>query len=163
MSLKITTKRGDDGLTDAWTKKCIRVEKSDTRIQLIGKIDLAKSYFGLIDYEGLAEIEQTLNRLMGDIMSFNTTNLISEDDITKIEKRIESLQNNLEKLNGWFEFSSCGKNASFALICRATFREAESIYWHLRRKEPITNQNIGIYLNRLSDLFFLIALKIKKS
>jgi len=168
--MKIYTKSGDKGKTSLLSGE--RVEKFDIRINAYGTIDELNSFTGLLI---ASEIEQRhkvfLNKIQhilfnaGTLLAvrkevkFNLPELTNEN-IELIEKEIDILTNELPPLK---EFILPGGNtsASVSHICRSVCRRAERLTIELSQKEKVDDKII-IFLNRLSDYFFVLARKILK-
>ncbi|MEM2054370.1 MAG: ATP:cob(I)alamin adenosyltransferase [Candidatus Anstonellales archaeon] len=145
----ITTRTGDSGFTSIMNR---RVRKTDPTIKLIGKIDELVSIIGyvksMILYDEMDELQELLKNLLN--------NLAYEKDIDRhmielLDRKIESLETSIGvKLEKFVKPK--GKSALVHYI-RALVRETEIVAWE-------TNfTNISIFMNRLSDYIFLLALK----
>ncbi|MEM1893952.1 MAG: ATP:cob(I)alamin adenosyltransferase [Candidatus Anstonellales archaeon] len=136
----ITTRTGDSGFTSIMNR---RVRKTDPTIKLIGKIDELVSIIGYVN-----ELQELLKNLLN--------NLAYEKDIDRhmielLDRKIESLEIGIGiKLEKFVKPK--GKSALVHYL-RTLVRETEIVAWE-------TNfTNISIFMNRLSDYIFLLALK----
>ena len=154
---KIYTKTGDDGMTSIANN--IRVNKISPLIYAIGDIDEANSAIGLIDGLGNQDIfDQIQNDLfdLGADLAGSEKIKITQSHIDKIEKYIDGTNALLKPLNS---FVLPTGQIHFA---RTIVRKAERSVWlaisiHEFNDEMKFNQLIPIYLNRLSDLLFVMA------
>ena len=80
---------------------------------------------------------------------------VSETDITALEALIDECQQDLAPLNS-FILPGGGKVSGFLHQCRTVCRRAERIVLQLSREEDISPWPLK-YLNRLSDLFFVLS------
>lgn len=157
---KIITRTGDDGTTGLSDGS--RVAKDDARIETIGDVDELNSLMGLLlTYDipqpcrsYLGRIQHELFDLGGELSRPGHT-LITADMVERLEKDIELLNESLPPLK---EFVLPGGNAAAAVchVVRTVCRRAERRTVTLARQSQL-NDHLQIYLNRLSDLLFVIA------
>ena len=148
---KIYTKTGDDGTTSLANNR--REKKDSPLIISIGAIDEANSSIGLIpkdnNYEIFDQIQNDLFDLGADLSGSNTIK-ITQEYIDRLELYIDGTNALLKPLN------------SFVLptgpihFARTIVRKAELKIWWAMEYEDI-NKLIPVYLNRLSDLLFVLA------
>jgi len=162
--LKIYTKTGDDGTTGL--QGGTRISKSDLRIQAYGAVDEVNSVLGIILTQSLdSDIKSLLTQIQNEL--FVAGSDLSNPDLSNQKTRItESMILNLESHIDRFEselaplanFILPGGNtvAAFLHLARTMTRRAETILVELSKKEKINN-SCQKYLNRLSDLFFVMA------
>ncbi len=172
--MKIYTRTGDNGETSLFNG--IRVKKNNKRIITYGTIDEVNSHIGVLLYyirqdERLKDIEdllfKTQNQLFilgsdlanPDIKS-NDYPRINNEDVIYIEKTIDKLEETLEPLKS-FILPGGSIEASYCHIIRTVVRRAEVNITSLFIDGDI-NKNCLIYLNRLSDLFFILSRVINK-
>ena len=174
---KVYTRRGDSGKTDLIDQK--KVIKSDIRIDCYGEIDELNSSLGfcisLIDTESEfngKEITVKLKRIqnslfnLGTILAISDTSLldkfpkINEKDIANLESEIDFYNKDLSNLESFILPSGCLIGAYFH-ICRTTCRRAERRCVALSEVAEI-DLNALKYLNRLSDLFFVLSRWVNK-
>ncbi len=166
--MKIYTKTGDKGETSLFNGK--RVKKDNIRIDSYGTVDELNSFIGLAMTEVkspevnklLSEIQNTLFTCGSDLatpLEYKngrfTIPRISEEDYKKLENWIDFFSDKLEELRN-FILPGGSKGASVLHVCRTVCRKAERLVVTLQGTEEI-NGNIVIFLNRLSDLFFVLA------
>ncbi|MCK9610801.1 MAG: cob(I)yrinic acid a,c-diamide adenosyltransferase [Candidatus Cloacimonas sp.] len=160
--MSIITKSGDSGKTSLYSGE--RVYKDDLRVEAYGTLDELNAWIGecrnyLSDQrqkENLLEIQKTLFRCMGQLATKNGTfpDPITNKDVDNITELVYSLEKNLH-LKGFV--LPGGNSVSAKLdICRTVARRAERKIIALSRKEKIAPELI-IYVNRLSDFFFVLA------
>ena len=168
MSKKIYTKTGDDGTTSLLGGT--KVPKDDWRLDAYGTVDELNTFVGMLSdlmtlefrlfknsLEQLDKIQNTLF-VIGSCLSYDQLGKIrldlkqiSQVEITELENWIDEMDSELPELKnfiipgGDIVISNCH-------ICRTVSRRAE------RRCVPAQQYPlIQIYLNRLSDYFFILA------
>ena len=165
--MKIYTKTGDEGKTSLFDNT--RVWKSDERIRSYGAVDELNSSIGIaLSLESDQEIKDILIRIQNDLfivgsdlanpnMSDKKIRTTSEM-ITFLEQKIDVLEPSLESLTS-FILPGGTLLASIIHLSRTISRRAETHVVKLSKNEEI-NKNAMIYLNRLSDLMFVLARSI---
>lgn len=164
--MKIYTKTGDKGETGLFGGD--RVAKDAPRIEAYGTVDELNSLVGVIRAlrpnrkidRVLEKIQSDLFVLGADLATRETTKRsliprISLSQITSLEKTIDSLQSSLRPLKA-FILPGGTVVASHLHYARTICRRAERSTVRLSRTEDI-NENALVYLNRLSDLLFVLA------
>lgn len=167
--MKIYTKTGDKG--DTGLIDGSRILKSDLRIMAYGEVDEANSHIGLTiskikgnsifdDLEKiLLEIQHDLFVLGAELANPQNTKddkmLLKKEMITNIESYIDKLESELAPIS-YFILPGGTVESSLLHICRTVVRRAERTAVALSREQKI-NQDILMYLNRLSDLLFVLA------
>lgn len=167
--MKIYTKTGDKG--DTGLIDGSRISKSDLRIIAYGEVDEANSHIGLIisNFEKnsifddvkkiLLNVQQDLFVLGAELANPNTLKddnmLVKREMISTIEKYIDNFDSELAPISN-FILPGGSIESSLLHICRTVVRRAETSAVALA-KEQIINQEILTYLNRISDLFFVLA------
>ena len=166
--MKIYTKTGDKGETSLFGGE--RVSKKSDRIEAYGTVDELNSFIGLAITEVydsdvkdlLLKIQNQLFIVGSDLATPNNskTSKLKIQRVTPkfykdIEKEIDHFDAQLESLKN-FILPGGSKSASLLHVCRTITRRAE------RRVVALNNtvkagSNIIIFLNRLSDLFFVLA------
>jgi cob(I)alamin adenosyltransferase len=171
---KIYTKIGDGGMTHIGDSSLVR--KDDLRIESIGDVDELNSMIGLVRHSvvdesdlegGLSMVQNDLFDLGADLCRPLEENeqqkkylRIRKHNIEKLEKLIDSHNSHLKPLNS-FVLPGGTIQASYLHVARSVCRRAERRVWALARREKI-NDNIAVYLNRLADLFFVLARYMNK-
>ncbi len=164
--MKIYTKTGDGGSTSLLGGE--RVSKSSLRINAYGTVDELNSFIGLALHEVkedsiravLSKIQNQLFVVGSDLASPETEKKIKIERVPKefsekIEKVVDKYESELEQLKN-FILPDGSRGAAILHICRTIARRAEREVVALNSTEKI-NQNIIIFLNRISDLFFVLA------
>ncbi|MBC8516117.1 MAG: cob(I)yrinic acid a,c-diamide adenosyltransferase [Nitrosopumilus sp.] len=167
--MKIYTKTGDDGNTGLQGN--FRIAKSHPRIVSYGTVDEANAALGIVLTNSLdedvgkilTEIQNDLFLVGADLSNPNLNdvkNRVSLDMIEKLEKYIDKFELELPPLTN---FILPGGDLSAAQLhyVRTVVRRAESQTVLLSEKDEI-NSNCIKYLNRLSDLFFVMGRLINK-
>lgn len=164
--MKIYTRTGDKGDTSLFGGQ--RVPKDALRIEAYGNVDELNSVIGMIRSENSnAEIDRILadvqNRLFDVGADLATPRTITKDKVTRIEARhalqlekaIDQLEVQLKPLRSFILPGGLPVAAKLH-FARTVCRRAERSVIRLSRNEDI-GEGITIYLNRLSDLLFVIA------
>lgn len=156
---KIVTKTGDNGTTGLGDGS--RVTKDDVIIEAIGNIDELNCIMGLIiqcplkwfDFGTLEDIQHRLFDLGGEL-SMPSTNIIDKSDVEYLENLIILYNKNLSPLEN-FILPGGSPAAAYIHLARAVCRRAERSLVKIDSKTR--NPETLKYLNRLSDLLFIIA------
>ena len=164
--MKIYTKTGDKGDTSLFGGQ--RVPKDALRIETYGTVDELNSVLGIVRGENkdseinkvLAQVQEQLFELGADLAtprSVKTKNVrrIDPKDAHHLEKIIDSLEVHLKPLKR-FILPGGAPVAARIHFARTVCRRAERSVVRLSRNEDI-GEDITIYLNRLSDLLFVLA------
>ena len=158
---KIYTRTGDDGSTGLGTGE--RVPKEQARVEAYGTVDELNSVIGVVlASTGLPEpvvaclttVQHELFDLGGELC-IPGSEAITADAVSRLETVLDEINAGLPALK---EFILPG-GASAAAAChlaRAVCRRAERRAWSLAREEAVNEHSLK-YLNRLSDLLFVIA------
>ncbi|MGB4965613.1 MAG: cob(I)yrinic acid a,c-diamide adenosyltransferase [Microgenomates group bacterium] len=162
--MSIYTKTGDKGETSLFGKT--RVSKSDPTINACGTIDELESFIGLVisklssteDKELLTEIQTNLYKIMGYLVGARKGEMVTLSDVKALEKRIDTIQDRVPKLTR-FILPQGTEVSSWFHVLRAISRRAERSIVALE----IDNEIILQYINRLSDLFFMLARQYNES
>lgn len=158
--MSICTKTGDKGTTSLFTGE--RVPKNSLRVRAYGTVDEVSSALGLArafakkeDVQKLLlKLEQTNLKLMADLASITDKYHITNETIAEIDHKIVELEAKLPPITA-FIMPGNSKSGAFLDLARTTTRRAEREVLTLADTETI-NDNVRIYLNRLSDLCFLL-------
>ena len=164
--MKIYTKTGDNGSTGLFGGK--RVQKDSLRIEAYGTVDELNSVIGLCRASNpaneidaiLEEIQNHLFTLGADLATphdaiHTTTRRINADDIFLLEKHIDIIDPSLEPLKS-FILPGGSRSSAMLHFARTVCRRAERLVVQLGKEEQIGELPV-IYLNRLSDLLFVVA------
>ncbi len=164
----IVTKKGDKGKTSLYQGK--PVSKDHIRMEACGTIDELSSYLGLaksmIKNRKIGGIIESIQK---DLFILGTEIVTEGLALKKLKKRIDSsfidcLDKailDLEEKKGLkvrcFQLPGASSVSSVLDISRTITRRAERRVTTLGRKKLLSNKCILVYLNRLSDLLFLLA------
>ena len=164
--MKIYTRKGDAGQTSLFDGT--RVAKSDPRVDAYGEVDELNAWLGLARAGGVgADLDAELVRIQRDLFALGaqladpaekiadrvTKAALTAGDVERLERLIDRLEEELPPL-GRFILAG-GSPAGAALhVARTVCRRAERRIVSLEpRVEPLL---LG-YVNRLSDLLFVLA------
>jgi len=167
--LKIYTKTGDDGTTGLQGN--LRLTKSNPRIIAYGTIDEANASMGMVLANKLdSDITEVLTQIQNDLFVagadlsnpnlLQMKNRITSSMVTRIEKIIDDFENELPQLTN-FILPGGDIAASQLHFTRTIVRRAETCLVLLKEQEEINEYCIK-YLNRLSDLLFVLGRVINK-
>ena len=167
--MKIYTKTGDDGNTGLQGN--FRIAKSHPRIMAYGTVDEANAAIGVIltnvldddVSQLLSQIQNDLFLLGSDLSNQNLNDLknrVSLEMIEKLEKSIDLFELELFPLTN-FILPGGDLAAAQTHQVRTIVRMAETLVVKLSDKDEI-NSNCIKYLNRLSDLMFVLGRLINK-
>jgi cob(I)alamin adenosyltransferase len=157
---KIYTRTGDSGTTGLADGS--RLAKCAPRITAIGSVDELNSVVGLLLCEDLPQaarlclidVQHDLFDLGGEL-SVPGHPVMSSAHARRIEEAIDSENSKLAALDN-FILPGGSRAASLAHLARTICRRAERDAVHLAQKEPLPAPILE-YLNRLSDLLFVLA------
>ena len=164
MILKIYTKTGDDGTTGLQGNS--RISKSNPRIMGYGSIDEANAVIGIVlSYELEQNISVLLNLIQNELFIVgadlsnpnleDNKNRVTSDMVHNLEKNIDKFELELSPLTN-FILPGGDIVASHLHHARTVIRRAE-IYIVLLSEQEKINNNCIKYVNRLSDLFFVLG------
>ncbi len=166
--MKIYTKTGDKGETGLFGGE--RVSKSNNRLDAYGTIDELNAFIGLAITEiNSTEIKSVLERIQNQLFVVGSdlaTPITKKNENLKItrtpeeysmqvEKDIDYFYDKLDELRN-FILPGGSKGAAYLHVCRTIARRAERKVVALNELVKI-GDNIIIFLNRLSDLFFVLS------
>ena len=168
--MKIYTKRGDAGQTDLFGGE--RVGKDDQRVAAYGDVDELNATVGVaaasdVDPE-LATALQTIQSALFDLGSSLATpdpqhrvkagiGGVAGSDVEALEVLIDQLEGGLEPLTTFILPGGSSSAAAFH-VARTVCRRAERAVVRLAATEGESVEDSSLrYLNRLSDLFFVMA------
>ena len=157
---KITTRTGDDGTTGLGDGS--RVAKSSRRIEALGEVDELNAVLGLLASETadedlravLAEIQHALFDLGGELCLPGAA-VLGEAQVARLEALVEAYNADLPPLKEFILPGGC-RAAALAHLARTVCRRAERSVVALAQDEAL-HAAPRRYLNRLSDLLFVLA------
>ena len=165
--MKVYTKTGDAGTTSLVGGK--RVPKDCARLESYGTVDELNAHVGLLltyvsenqDRECLISIQNRLF-VVGAQLATEAPNVpssvITDDDVTNLENNIDKASEGLPKWRGFTLPGGC-REAAEAHVCRTVCRRAERRILTLNFEEKVDPQLLK-YINRLSDYFYVLALRL---
>ena len=157
---QIVTRTGDDGSTGLGDNT--RVAKSHLRVHAMGDVDELNSHLGVLLCETLPaplrelliDVQHQLFNLGGELAMPGFT-LLKSEALLQLDQALAEHNSNLPRL-AEFILPAGTRAASLAHVCRTVARRAERAVVTLGAAEPI-NDSLRHYLNRLSDLLFVLA------
>ena len=176
---KVYTRTGDHGETGLVGGK--RVAKDSPRVEAYGAVDELNSIVGLArafneeNLDGreshqfldgvLCQIQDELFDIGSELATppeFFQTGMyrVSDVEVKRLEKLMDRCQKDLEPLKS-FVLPGGGRIGAYLHQCRTVCRRAERDILRLSRSEDV-NPILIKYMNRLSDLFFVLARWISK-
>lgn len=165
---RIYTRTGDAGETGLADGS--RVAKTSARVEAMGDVDELNSVLGLLASEPLGDdaaallqsIQQSLFNLGGEL-SMPGHSLVTDEEVGELERELDAMNERLEPLK---EFILPGgtRAAALAHLARAICRRAERRLVALAANEPDRTPEAGRrYVNRLSDLMFVLARDLNRA
>ena len=157
---QIATRTGDAGTTGLGNNQ--RVSKNSLRVHAMGEVDELNSNIGVLLCEDmpqavrdlLVEIQHQLFNLGGEL-SIPGFELLKEEAVQALDAALETYNAQLPKLEE-FILPAGTRGAALAHVCRTVARRAERAVVALGNEEAIGDAPRQ-YLNRLSDLMFVLA------
>ena len=164
--MKIYTRTGDSGETSLFDGT--RVQKNDSRVDAYGEVDELNASLGVARASGTdPDIDAELVRLQRDLFALGAQladpqdklaarvakAVLGDDDVARLERAIDRFETELTPLR---RFILAGGSAGGAAlhVARAVCRRAER---RMVALEPAVDGVLLRYINRLSDLLFVIA------
>lgn len=158
---KIYTRTGDDGTTGLGDGN--RIAKDHRRVEAYGTVDEANSTIGMIlavseipeaVRECLTEVQHDLFDLGGELCIPGHV-AIKAEFVERLEQALDGFNEHLPPLKD-FILPGGGPSAAACHLARTVCRRAERRVWSLAHQEEVNPEGLR-YLNRLSDLLFVIA------
>jgi cob(I)alamin adenosyltransferase len=158
---KIYTRTGDDGSTGLGDGA--RVAKECLRVEAYGTVDEANSAIGVVLAQAglpeairacLTEVQHDLFDLGGELC-IPGHRMINAASVDRLEQILDGFNESLPPLKD-FILPGGGMAAASCHLARSICRRAERRVWSLARLEAVAPEGLK-YLNRLSDLLFVIA------
>ena len=167
---KIYTKTGDDGTTGL--VRGPRRSKADLRIECFGTVDEANSFIGMarLHTAAMPKLDRLLARVQNDLFDLGSdlatpgadpagaapSLRITAQQAEWVEEQIDHYNEALKPLTSFV--LPGGTPLAVALhLARTVTRRAERLVVELIAAEPDVNNAVLVYLNRLSDLMFVMA------
>jgi len=172
--MKIYTGRGDYGNTNLIGGGTVK--KTDVRVEAYGSVDELNANVGLlvslVNEEWTVSrsyIKQSLNRIqynlfdIGSVLADKGDKLgmkLEQSEIGNIENEIDELTDNVSEIK-YFILPGGTRQASQAHVARTVTRRVERTVLALNEQESVPD-SVLVYLNRLSDYFFVLARYLNK-
>lgn len=166
---KIYTRTGDEG--DTSLGNGARVAKYSARVEAYGTVDELNSTIGFARLEASKERDKSLAAIQNDLFDLGADLCrpesendrtaeypplrVSEAQAQRLEQEIDVMNEVLAPLRS-FVLPGGSREAAALHVCRTVARRAERLTVTLASNETI-NRHAIIYLNRLSDWFFVAA------
>lgn len=166
---RIYTKTGDDGTTSLGDMS--RTSKNDPRLEAFATVDEANSFIGLaMAYVFHPQIKSVLNQIQNDLFDVGADLCtpvidnprvqplrVTEDQVSYLETHIDALNAELKPLRS-FVLPSGTLASSHLHVARTVVRRAERHTWNaIHQFGEGVSKLTAKYLNRLSDLLFVMA------
>ncbi len=158
---RIYTRTGDDGTTGLGDGN--RIAKDHRRVEAYGTVDEANSAIGMVlalsdvpeaVRECLTEVQHDLFDLGGELCIPGHV-AIKAQFVERLEQALDGFNEKLPPLKD-FILPGGGPAAAACHLARTVCRRAERRVWSLAHQEEVNPEGLR-YLNRLSDLLFVIA------
>lgn len=175
--MSITTGKGDDGTTVLMFNR--RVPKWHPNVEACGAVDELNAALGVVRAfckdnkvkEQIFSIQNDLIGLMGELATLEEDielyrssgfKTLKKEDAERLHNWINEYSKEIERMQGWAIPGESNVSA-FLDVARTTCRRAERIVCFLKKEIKNFNPSIIVYLNRLSDLLWLMARHIEKN
>ena len=169
--MSIVTKTGDAGTTALMYNR--RVPKSHPRVEACGVVDELNAALGMAraaarDQRGAARLidfQKDLVGIMGEVATLAEDRaryqkegyaIVTPAATARLDREIESLEAGGVGSSGWVMPGGSLESATLD-VARTVCRRAERRVSALQETDPTQNPEILVYLNRLSDLLWLLA------
>jgi cob(I)alamin adenosyltransferase len=157
---RIVTRTGDNGTTGLGDGR--RVDKDNAHVQAMGDVDELNSHIGLLLCEDLSsavrealiQVQHELFDIGGELCIPRHT-AITEEDVLRLDDLVAQYNADLPPLKD-FILPGGSRAAAQAHVCRTVCRRAERSIVTLGKDEYL-NDYSRQYMNRLSDLLFVLA------
>jgi len=173
--MSIATRTGDGGTTGLMYGR--RVRKDSPRVEAYGEVDELNACLGLARSQASGEPKSTLEKiqkalvgLMGEL-AVSPKDLaryegdgyacLREEDLAFLDGQIELLEARAPKAKGWSMPGGSAVGAALDLA-RTVCRRSERAVWRLGEDEGKVRTLIPKYLNRLSDLLWLLEQSVER-
>jgi len=166
--VKVYTRRGDAGQTDLFGGR--RVGKDDVRVEAYGEVDELNACVGVALAAGVQDDVAALGvRIQGELFALGAylatpderrrekgaIPVLSDDHVAHLEERIDAFEGEIEPLRRFVLPGGAPAAAAFH-VARTVCRRAERRVVALDRLDALDEVALR-YLNRLSDLLFVLA------
>ncbi len=159
--MSISTKTGDKGKTSLWSGE--RIDKSGQRVESYGTVDELNSFLSESKHyvkidrvrEILLEVQNDLFKVGGTLATIGDFKYpVTEEDVERITGYVYEFEKEVP-FKGFVIPGTTIQSAKLD-ICRTIARRAERRTLQLSENEEV-DENVRKYLNRLSDLIYIMA------
>lgn len=155
---KIYTRTGDDGSTGMADGS--RVNKDDLLVHAIGDVDELNSQLALVACHAAGDLVAVIRLIQNELFNVGAElamgqAMIGRQHVDALEQSLDGLNQPLTPLKE-FILPGGGLAASHCHVARAICRRAERTLVRLNKKKAL-NEYLLAYINRLSDLLFVLA------
>lgn len=169
--MKIYTRTGDAGQTSLFDQT--RVSKADPRVDAYGEVDELNAWLGFVRACGLDDdLDQALVRIQRDLFALGahladpaerlservSKAALADEDVVRLEGLIDWLETELPPLRRFILAGGSGPGAALHVartVCRRTERRMVGL-------TPPVDPVLIRYVNRLSDLLFVLARAVNR-
>ncbi|HQN65687.1 MAG TPA: cob(I)yrinic acid a,c-diamide adenosyltransferase [Methylophilus sp.] len=162
---KIYTRTGDDGTTGLGDGT--RIAKNSLRVEALGDVDELNAVIGLLQTEPFeTNIHKVLEAIQHDLFDMGGElcmpghSLLKQERITALEHQLDAWNDQLEPLKE-FILPGGSRAAGYCHLARTVCRRAERTIYALHAQESL-HENVLQYINRLSDLLFVLCRVLNK-
>jgi len=162
---KIYTKTGDDGSTGLGDGT--RVPKDDPRVEAYGTVDELNSVLGMLLAEDVhVDVRQCLTRVQHELLDLGGELCIpghvaiGATQVARLEQELDGFNDALPPLKE-FILPGGSRAAAACHLARTVCRRVERRAWTLAKQAEVNPEALR-YLNRLSDLLFVLARVISR-
>ena len=168
--MSIATKKGDDGSTGLMFNK--RVPKTHPRVEAYGSVDELNAAIGMAratsEHEfiskNLRAVQKDLVTLMGELATLvedlekyeKSYPVLRAENTAKLDTLVAEIEGQNISFKGWATPGATLNSAALD-VARTTCRRAERRVCELQQMNELPNLEIIVYLNRLSDVLWLMA------
>ena len=163
---KIYTRTGDDGTTGLGDGT--RVAKDSARVASYGTVDELNSVIGVVLAQEIPDsVRETLVQVQHDLfdlggeLSIPGYTAMTDEHVARVEDAVEQFNESLPPLKE-FILPGGSRAAALAHVGRTVCRRAERAVVALAAAEPVSDP-ARRYLNRLSDLLFVLARTLNRA
>jgi cob(I)alamin adenosyltransferase len=170
MTAQIYTKAGDYGKTDLLSKKSL--SKTDLVFEVLGTLDELSGFLGFLHLSKLTDVQKIVLEIQGNLLeigSFIAGKKMTREDakywqenVNRLEKIIDAYDAKNTSLTTFIVPGGCAESG-YLHVARSVCRRLERIfvrYFNLHKSPEM--KIIESYLNRLSDLLFVLARYVNK-
>ena len=159
--MKIYTKGGDQGQTQIYADKVVRLSKSDAVLNCYGTLDELNAHIGLLSSHiqqpipAKAQLQAIQKALFEIGFAISATTKLTQQDVVELEQQIDTMQATLSAQNSFILPGGCTAAAQ-AHVCRTVARRAERHLVELTAAHEVPSICLQ-FINRLSDYLFVLA------